>query len=185
MRRPGSAAARRRRRGFFLTELVIASLLASLLMILLALTWVSFGRPALEVEDRARIAQEGILAAQSIACDLGGFLADSPGRTGAFQIGGSTAPYQFSSWDLSQGDALVLYFNAASSGSPIPISYQLQDNQLVRINHSTGVATTVAGYVTGFSVEANPSDTSQARIEITITYRYFRATYTLIGVSPS
>ena len=54
--------------GFTLIEMIIASVLATLLLSLLALTWASFGRTALEVEARARITQEGILATQSIAC---------------------------------------------------------------------------------------------------------------------
>ena len=71
---------------------------------LLALSCASFGRSALEVESRARIAQEGILAAQSIACDFGGFLADSPGRAGGL------TQYSFTSWDISQEILLILYF---------------------------------------------------------------------------
>src|SRR4051794_36326829 len=102
MMRPDRSWTRSRRRGLTVTELVVASVLAALLMILLATTWATFGRPALEVEARARIVQEGVLAAQSIACDLGGFLADSPGRTGTLD------QYRFKDWDLSHGDALLL-----------------------------------------------------------------------------
>src|SRR5438128_1030412 len=109
MMRPGRYWTRSRRRGLTVTELVVASVLAALLTILLATTWATFGRPALEVEARARIVQEGVLAAQSIACDLGGFLADSPGRTGPL-IPGAQSPYQFLDWDLSHGDALLLNF---------------------------------------------------------------------------
>jgi hypothetical protein len=164
------------------TELVVASTLAALLMILLATTWASFGRSAVQVDARARIAQEGILAAQSIACDLGGFLADSPGRTGAL-IPGGQSPYQFLNWDLTQGDALVLNFRGANAGDVISITYQLQGNRLVRSDSSTGLTTTIANYVTGFAVAPGPSN--QAEIQITISYRYFTATYTLLGVSPS
>jgi prepilin-type N-terminal cleavage/methylation domain-containing protein len=159
MMRSDHGTARRRRGGFTLTEMIIASVLASLLMILLSVTWIGFGRPALEVEARARIAQEGILAAQAIACDLGGFLADSPGRTGSFLIGGSSSPYQFLSWDLSQGDVLLLNFQGATGnpGDLVIITYQLQGNLLVRSDSSTGAATTVAKYVTGFAVAPNPN----------------------------
>jgi hypothetical protein len=38
--------------------------------------------------------------------------------------------------------------------------------------------------VTAFSVTANPDNTSQALIQITVAFRYFSATFTLIGVSP-
>jgi hypothetical protein len=167
--------------------MVIASFLASLLGILMAMACVTFARPALEVEARARIAQEGILATQSLACDLGGFLADSPGRTGSFLMGASSSPYQFLSWDLSHGNVLILNFQGATGnpGDLVIITYQLQGNLFVRSNSSTGATTTVAKYVTGFAVAPNPSNTQQAQIQITIAFRYFTATYTLIGMPPT
>ncbi len=93
MKPPPRAAVRHRRAGITVTEMVVATGLATLLMMLLATTWATFGRPALEVEARARIEQEGILAAQSLACDFGGFLADTPGRTGTMS-GGTPNPYR-------------------------------------------------------------------------------------------
>ena len=92
--KPPCRAAGRRRAGITMTEMVVATVLATLLMMMLATTWAAFGRPALEVEARARIEQEGILAAQSLACDFGGFLADTPGRTATVGVG-SQNPYQF------------------------------------------------------------------------------------------
>jgi len=160
-------------------EMIIASMLSALLGILLAQACVTFGRPALEVEARARITQESILAAQSLACDLGGFLADSPGRTGTL------SQYQFVDWDVSQGDVLLLNFQGTGSADLVIISYQLQGNQLVRSNSSTGVATTIANYVTGFTVAPVPNNANQALITITIAFRYFTGTYTLTGVTPS
>jgi hypothetical protein len=167
------------RRGFSLVETLLASVLATLLGVLLAMSCATFGRPALEVEARARITQEGILATQSIACDLGGFVADNSGRAG------TSSQYVFSGWDLTHGNALVLNYQGASSTDLIVITYQHSGNQLVRYNSTSGVTTTIANYVTAFSVEPNPDNTSQALIQITIAYRYFTATYTLIGVSPT
>ena len=82
---------------------------------------------------------------------------------------------------------LILNFQGATGnpGDLVIITYQLQGNLLVRSNSSTGATTTVAKYVTGFAVAPNPSNTQQARIQITIAFRYFTATYTLIGVPPS
>jgi hypothetical protein len=168
----------RRRRGSSLVETVLAAFLATILGLLLAMSCATFGRPALEVDARARITQEGILAAQSIACDVGGFLADSSGRTG------TSSQYSFTGWDLSQGDALVLNFQGATPSDLIVITYQQSGNQLVRYNSSSGITTTIASYVTAFSVAPNPDNTSQALIQITIAFRYFSATYKLIGVSP-
>ena len=123
--------------------------------------------------------QEGILASQSIACDLGGFLADSPGQTGTLD------QYEFVDWNLSNSGIFLLNFQGASGGEFVVITYQLSGNQLIRSNSSTGVSTTISKYVTAFSVVANPDNSSQALIQITIAFRYFSATYTLIGVPPS
>jgi hypothetical protein len=180
------AAARRRRAGMTVTELVVATGLGTLLMMLLATTWTAFGRPALDVEARARIEQEGILATQSLACDFGGFLADTPGRTGTMSVGGPN-PYQSLSpfWDLSNPGVLLLNFRGATISDVIVISYQLEGNLLVRTNFSTGVSTAVARYVTGFSAAADPNNANQVSITITIAYRNFTTTFTLVGVNPS
>ena len=50
---------RSRRRGFSLAEMIVAFTLASMLGILLAQACATFGRTALEVEARARIALKG------------------------------------------------------------------------------------------------------------------------------
>jgi hypothetical protein len=168
----------RLRRGYSLVEAVLGAFLATILGLLLAMSCATFGRPALQVDARARITQEGILAAQSIACDLGGFLADSSGRTG------TSTQYSFTGWDISQGNVLVLNFQGATSSDLIVITYQQSGNQLVRYNSASGITTTIASYVTAFSVAANPDNTSQALIQITVAFRYFSATFTLIGVSP-
>jgi hypothetical protein len=176
--------------------MVVASALASFLMILLATTWANFGRPALEVEARARIEQEGILAAQSLACDFGGFLADTPGRTGAYQDG-SANPYQAASpsWNASTPGVLILNFYGATTSELVTITYEAVTNPqtgiqtLVRTNSSTGLTTTVARYVTAFSAAANPDNVGQVVITITISrsagYRVFTSTFTLIGVPPT
>jgi hypothetical protein len=174
-----SRCARRTRRGSTLLEMVVGSILATLLGMLLAGACATFGRPALEVEARARIEQEAILATQSIACDLGGFLADSPGRTGTL------GHYPFVDWDVSNDNVLLLNFQDTTSQDLVVITYQLEGNLLVRTNSSTGVATTIAKYVTNFSVSPATEDGSQALIQFTIAFRYFTATYTLVGVSPS
>jgi hypothetical protein len=174
------------RAGITVLEMVVATILASLLMVLLATTWANFGRPALEVEARARIEQEGIVAAHSLACDFGGFLADTPGRTGDYQDGNSN-PYQASNppWGLGTPGVLILNFYGASQSDAIAITYQLEGNLLVRTNSSTGVTTVVARYVTAFSAVANPANSSQVMVTITIAYRNFTSTFTLIGVPPT
>ncbi len=169
----------RAHRGFSIIETVLTTALATLLGMLLGMTCATFGRPALEVDARARIAHEGVLAAQSLACDLGGFLAESVGRTG------TSTQYTFTGWDLSQTNVLVLNYQGASTTDLIAVTYQLSGNQLVRYNSSSGVTTVVAAYVTAFTVGPNPENTAQALIQITVSFRNYSATYTLIGVSPS
>ncbi len=159
--------------------MVVGSILATLLGMLMAGACATFGRPALEVEARARIEQEAILATQSIACDLGGFLADGPGRTGTL------GHYPFVDWDLSSGNVLLLNFQDSTTQDIVVITYELQGNLLVRTNSSTGVTTTIAKYVTNFSVSSVPDNAGQALIQFTIAFRYFTGTYTLVGVTPS
>jgi hypothetical protein len=186
MKPPHRDAMRRRRAGMTVTEMVVSTALGVLLMMLVATTWATFGRPALEVESRARIEQEGILATQSLACDFGGFLADTPGRTGTMAVG-TQNPYQFTGWDVSTPGVLLLNFYVAATPPVITISYQLEGNQLVRTstNLSTGVTTTttVARYVTNFSAAVYPSNPNQVVITLIIAYRNFTTTFTLVGVS--
>jgi hypothetical protein len=158
---------------------MVASILAAFLGMLLALSCASFGRTALQVECRARIAQEGILASQSLACDFGGFLADAPGRAGTL------AQYSFTNWDTSEPNVLALYFQGTSPSDVIAITYQLSGNQLVRTNSSSGATTTIARCVTAFSAAPNPDNASQVVMQFTIAYRSFASTYTLIGISPT
>lgn len=179
MIRPSRCARGSHRRGYTMVEMVIALAMVTLLGALLGRACASFGRPALEVDARARIAQEAVLAAQSLACDLGGFLGDAPGRTGTL------SQYQFLNWTLSDGSVLWLNFQGADSTDFVVITYQLQGDLLVRYNASTGVTTPIAKYVTGFTVAANPDNANQALIQITISFRYFTGTYTLIAVNPS
>ena len=167
------------RRGFSLIETMVASVLSAFLGILLALSCASFGRSAVEVQCRARLAQEGILAAQSLACDFGGYLPDAPGCTGTL------SQYSFTSWDVSQGNVLILYFQGSTGTDVIAVTYELSGDQLIRSNSSSGVTTTIARGLTAFSVGSNPENISQAMIQFTVAYRYFTSTYTLIGVNPT
>jgi hypothetical protein len=147
-------------------------------MSVIAMSWVAFARPALEVEARARILEEAILATQSIACDMGGYLPDAPGQTG------TPSQYRFKDWKYPESGVFLLNFQGMSPSDVIVITYQLSGNRLVRSSSSTGVSTTIAKYVTGFSVVADPNNSSQVSIQITIAFRYYSTTYTLIGVPP-
>ena len=103
---------------------------------------------------------------------------------------------------VAASDPKTIYVTSASSTAPLDLavhrssdggtsfttttlSYQLDGNQLVRTNASTGLSTTVARYVTGFSAASNPNNVNQVVITLTIAYRNFTSTFTLIGVPPS
>ena len=95
----------RRCRGFTITEMVIGTFLMALLGVLLATAVATFARPAAEVDGRTRLALEASLAAEALARDLSGYLADDKG------IPGSLTQYQFSNWvPSSDGTTLVLNF---------------------------------------------------------------------------
>ena len=126
----------------------------------------SFGRSALEVESAPRIAQEGILAAQSIACDFGGFLADAPGRTGTL------TQYSFTSWDVSQANVLILYFQGTTGTDVIAITYELSGDQLVRYQLVERRDDHDRPTRYGLLCRLKPENTGQAMIQITVTFRY-------------
>ncbi|MGA2700611.1 MAG: hypothetical protein ABSH35_05885 [Isosphaeraceae bacterium] len=168
----------------------------ALLAVLLAAAVATFARPAAEVDGRTRLALEASLAAEALARDLGGYLADNSG------VPGTLTQYQFNNWvPSSDGTTLVLNYQGTP---PAPVSlsvtYQEQNYGLVR-TLSNGVQNmVVASHVTGFNASLCDSDGSPdpagsyLRIEITLTYPdpssprqsnpSFSGTYVLIGVQP-
>jgi hypothetical protein len=80
---------------------------------------------------------------------------------------------------------LILNFQGASASDLIVVTYQQIGDQLVRTNQSSGVTTTVARHVTKFLVGPSAENPAYAQIEITVAFRYFSSTYTLIGISPT
>lgn len=184
MRPCARALTRTRRASLSVIEVAVASSLAVLVMILVATTWSTFGKPALEVEARARIEQEGILAAQSLACDLGGFLADLPGRSGTLDAPSSNI-YQLTGWDVSNPGVLLLNYVGPSTNPVITVGYQLQGNVLERTDYSTGITTPAARYVSAFTVGTVPGHSGQIQIALTISYSYFSSKFSFIGVPPS
>lgn len=177
-----------------MTEMVVASGLATMLVMLLATTWATFGATALEIEARARVEREGILAVQALAYDLGGFLDDDPsspgGRPGGMMSDLATYnPYQFLDWNIGTPGVLLLNYSGGSASPAYTVSYQVEGSQLVRTctNLSSAESTnrTVARYVAanGFTVTA--VNGNQIQITLIIAYRNITSTFTLIGVPPS
>jgi hypothetical protein len=100
---------------------------------------------------------------------------------------GSASPYQSSSppWNVSNPGVLILNYYGATTSDVIAVTYQLTGQMLVRTNSSTGVTTPVARYVTAFSAAPAPGNPNQVVITITVAYRNFSSTFTLIGVAPT
>ena len=179
-------------RGFTIMELVVATFLTALLAVLLAAAAATFARPAVEVDGRTRLALEASMAAEALARDLGGYLADDAG------VPGTLTQYQFSNWIPANGSLVLNYQGTPPAPVSVSVTYQQQNYQLVRILGNS--VQTVAVHVTSFNASLcnpdgspNPAGTC-VRIETTLTYPdpssprqsnpSFSGTYVLIGVPP-
>src|SRR5271166_107206 len=114
-------------RGFTIAEMVVTIFLTALLAVLMAAAAATFARPAAEVDGRTRLALEASLAAEALARDLSGYLADNSG------VPGTLTQYQFSNWiPASDGSLLFLNYQGTSPEPPVIVTYQQQDYRLVR-----------------------------------------------------
>jgi len=179
--------------------MVVAIFLTALLAVLLSAAAATFARPAAEVDGRTRLALEASLAAEALARDLSGYLADNADISGNPGNPGNLTQYQFypNNWVPGNG-SLVLTYQGGAPPAPatVSVTYQLSDNNtLVRtLSYPVG-SVVVASHVTGFK----PSLCNQVgitnpcmMIQIILTYPdpssnrlpSFSATYVLIGVQP-
>ena len=101
-------------RGFTIAEMVVAIFLTALLAVLMAAAAATFARPAAEVDGRTRLALEASLAAEALARDLSGYLADNSGNPG------NLTQYQFSPYPNWQ----VPYFSTSSDCTMLFLNYQ-------------------------------------------------------------
>src|SRR5271166_364675 len=176
-------------RGFTIAEMVVAIFLTALLAVLMAAAAATFARPAAEVDGRTRLALEASLAAEALARDLSGYLADNsdkPGNLTQYQLSPypPNVPYFSTS---SDGTMLFLYYQESSSLFLL-VTYQQQDYGLVRTLSYAGTtfqsaitppisSVVVASHVTGFNASLcnsdgtpNPVTGTYVKIEITLTY---------------
>jgi hypothetical protein len=164
-------------------EGVVASGLLVLLAVLLANAWQSMARAASDAAARGRVTQEANLALAALANDLGGSLSDPQGRVGSLASAAFVGRLQ------PGGAQLWLCFDGGTSpngiadwGSPdTVIIYEVQSSQLVRINQATGASVVVAQGVSDFVVQ-DMGD--RVQIQISITYRNLRRTFSLIARDP-
>jgi hypothetical protein len=172
-RRPGPG-------GFSLVEVMIVALLTSLLFLMISGIWTGFGRSLSDSVAQGRVVTEAALAVETLRRDLRGTL---PGmETGSLERGRMVGRL------VVGGTQLRLCFDgdpadgSANWAAPdVVLVYQVQDGQLVRLDQTAGSSFVVADNVQQFQV------TEQAggvRIELTVGFRDFARTYTIITRDP-
>lgn len=170
-------------RGFSLVEVSVASGLMAFLAVLLSQTWTALGRPLAETAARARLAQEADLALAALSRDLGGSLSNSAGRIGAKSAWAYVGRLQ------PGGNQLWLCFDGGSPPNGIPdwaapdavISYEVDGDALVRVDHLAGTSFVVARHVASLAVS---SSGNECQITLTFVWRTHSQTYSLIAIDP-
>jgi len=167
-------------RGFTLVEVLLASGIMSLLVLLLSAAWSGLGRPSADAIARARITQEASLAAQSLARDFSGTLAEE--AAGGKQLGRIVGRMAI------EGSQLRLCFDGDSANGTAEwaapdtvIVYEVVEHHLVRTNLKTGTAFTVAANVKRMQLAAQADG---VRVDLTFSCRDLTRTYTMIAKDP-
>lgn len=177
-RRPGC-----RRRGFTLLELLVAAVLTTMLAAFLAGTWISIRRSVVNVDSRARIAQEANLALAALANDCCGSLANPAGRLG------TETEYPFVGRMEPSGTQLWLCFDGGSPPNGVAdwgppdwvIYYEVQGTSLVRFDQNAGTSYIVANHVQSLSTQDLGSG---VQISLTFSYRNLVRTYNIVAKDP-
>lgn len=172
------------RNGFTLLEVMVASIVMSLLVMLMAQAWSGLGRPTVDMAIRGRLAQEAGLAAAALAGDLGGYLSNPEGRLG------TTASLPLVGRLQPTGSQLWLCFDGgpAPNGAPdwgppdTVIVYDVQGGRLVRTDQTAGTAVTVAQCASGLHVQDLGG--GQVQVGLTLSFRGVTQTYTWIARDP-
>jgi prepilin-type N-terminal cleavage/methylation domain-containing protein len=171
------------RPGFTLIEIAVSSVLLAMLVVVMGRIWYGMLRPTTYIAARARIDEEAALTAASLSRDLGGFYADTDGRTGI------QALYKFVGRQQVNNTQLWLCFDGGSppngvadwAGPDVVIDYELDGNSLVRRNQFTNTTFGVAKYVQNFQV-VDLGD--RVQIQVTFSYRGLIQTYTMVARDP-
>jgi prepilin-type N-terminal cleavage/methylation domain-containing protein len=161
-----------RRRGFSLVEMTVTVFLMALVGLLLGHAWAAFGRPAIGVVARCRVAQEANLAAEALAYDVGLLArpaAVEPDTRYQGAQGGTTALYL--TIDDGTGATRVISYGPSPSD---PTKLMRTD-----LSASAGSGRVVAGLLAGFDAVAdtlpgagpNGADATGVRVDLTFTHR--------------
>ncbi|MCA9263814.1 MAG: prepilin-type N-terminal cleavage/methylation domain-containing protein [Planctomycetales bacterium] len=168
------------RRGFSLLEVSLVAALMSLLMLMLASTWASFGRSLRDTMVRCRVAQEANLVVAALNRDLGGQLPDDLlGHVAAGRMVGTM---------VVDGEKLMICYDGAVPNDvadwatpDIVCTYELADGKLLRSNQFLGTSVIVSDAVSSFL----PTEVASGlRVEFTVSYRDLSKTFTLIAEEP-
>jgi prepilin-type N-terminal cleavage/methylation domain-containing protein len=173
-----------RQTGFTLLEVLMVSILSSILMLVLSATWAGLGRPTKDLIQRSLVIHEMRLAAAALTLDLGGSL---PGPQGVL---GSQAQNRFVGWMQPADSQLWLCFDGGSQPNGVAdwappdtvIIYQIEGDRLVRWDMSAGTSFTVARYLQSFQVTARDSATIE--IDLAFQFRDVQNTYILVARMP-
>ena len=110
--------------------MVVAIFLTALLAVIMAAAAATFARPAAAVDGRSRLALEASLAAEALARDLSGYLADNSG------VPGTLTQYQFSNWVAASNSSLVLnYQGTPPAPVSVSVTYQWQPQNCVLVSN--------------------------------------------------
>ncbi len=172
------------RGGFTLLEVMVASIVMSLFVVLIAHAWRALGRPSADMALRGRLMQEAALAQAALAADLGGYLSNSDGRLGSKTLWPLVGRMQPSN------NQLWLCFDGGSSpngtddwGTPdAVVVYSVQGSRLVRTDQLAGTSITVAQNATALTVQDLGG--GQVQLTLTLSYRGVTETYTWAARDP-
>jgi len=173
-------ARRRRLNGFTLLEVMVVSVAMGLLVLVLSGAWSGLGRPSADALVRCRVAQEANLAAASLARDFGGSLPDqTTGRKQSGWLVGLLVVDDSQLWLCFDGEPVNGVADWASPDTVI--TYEVQDDRLIRSNQQTETTFPVASNVEQMQLS---QQAEEVEIELTFTYRDITRTYTIIGKNP-
>jgi len=166
--------------GFTLMEVMLASGLMTVLVLMLSHTVTNLGRAAVDTSTRCRVTQESLLAMQSLARDLGGSL---PG-----QITGSKRAGRLASMRAVRDPQLWLCFdgeplngNADWADPDTVIRYERRDGRLLRTDRQAGTTVVVADTLDDMHVKKRADSVV---IELTFRHRDLTRTYTIVARVP-
>jgi type II secretory pathway component PulJ len=191
------------RRGFSVLELSMATILTSLLAMLLATTWVTFGAPLAKIFPRCSLAQEAQLALAALARDLDGRLDNpTPQDQSPYALVGRIPSAAAPSWRLlADPSPLQLCFDGGANPDGLPdwngpggvdtvVSYAVQNGSLARTVEPGGPVIVVARKVESFVASTmddhgNPDPAGRwVRLDLTLRDRDLKQTYSLVAYGP-